>query len=28
VGKSTMKSVVIAFVSILILDFLLTWMFY
>ena len=28
VGKSTMKSVVIAFVSILIFDFFLTWMFY
>ncbi|HLD36404.1 MAG TPA: ABC transporter permease [Planctomycetota bacterium] len=28
VGKSTMKSVVISFVAILILDFLLTWMFY
>lgn len=28
VGKSTMKSVVIAFVSILIIDFFLTWMFY
>lgn len=28
VGKATMKSVVISFVSILILDFFLTWMFY
>jgi phospholipid/cholesterol/gamma-HCH transport system permease protein len=28
VGKATMKSVVISFVTILILDFLLTWFFY
>lgn len=28
VGKATMKSVVISFVAILILDFILTWLFY